>query len=82
MHAILLLAGYPADIFTGAAKVLLYTLVPAAFVAAVPARIVDAPSWRDAGLLLLTTAVFVALARTAFGLGLRRYTSGSAWGRG
>lgn len=81
MHAILLLAGYPVDIFTGAAKGLLYTLVPAAFVAAVPARIVDAPSWRDVALMLLATVVFVLLARTAFGLGLRRYTSGSAWGR-
>jgi len=82
MHAVLLLAGYPVDIFTGPAKALLYTVVPAAFVAAVPARVVDAPTWTDAGLLLLVTAVSFALARTTFGLGLRRYTSGSAWGFG
>jgi len=82
MHAVLLLAGYPADIFTGAAKALLYTLVPAAFVAAVPARLIDAPDAADARWLLLATAVFVGLAVTTFSLGLRRYTSGSAWGRG
>ena len=41
LHAVLLLASYPADVFAGATKVLLYTAVPAAFVSGVPARLVD-----------------------------------------
>lgn len=82
MHAMLLLSFYPADIFNGALRVLLYTAVPAAFVAAVPARLVEDPSWGRAGLLLAVAAVFVVLARRVFTLGLRRYTSGSAWSRG
>lgn len=82
MHAILLLAGYPVDVFTGPARALLYTLLPAAFVAAVPARVVDAPTARDALLMLGSAAVFAVLARVTFDLGLRRYTSGSAWARG
>jgi ABC-type uncharacterized transport system permease subunit len=82
MNAVLLLAAYPADIFTGAGKALLYTVLPAAFIAAVPARFIDAPTMVDAGWMLFATAVFVLLAVVTFSLGLRRYASGSAWGRG
>lgn len=81
MHAILLLASYPADIFGGMLKTLLYTAVPAAFVAAVPAQLVDAPTPRDALLLVASAAGFALLAWTTFTLGLRRYSSGSAWRR-
>jgi ABC-2 type transport system permease protein len=80
-HAILLLGSYPVDIFAGAAKVLLYTAVPAAFVSTVPARLIDD---FDAGQALVLAAVAVAFAVAAwatFTLGLRRYTSGSVWAR-
>lgn len=33
----MVLGSYPVDIFSGAAKVVLYTVVPAAFVSSVPA---------------------------------------------
>lgn len=82
LHAILLLASYPADIFTGTVKALLYTAVPAAFVAAVPARLIDQPSLADALGLLTAAAAFALLGWVTFTLGLRRYTSGSAWSRG
>ncbi len=82
LHAILLLAAYPADIFTGTVKALLYTAVPAAFVAAVPARLIDQPSLADALWLLAAAAAFALLGWVTFTLGLRRYTSGSAWSRG
>jgi ABC-2 type transport system permease protein len=82
LHAILLLASYPADVFTGTAKALLYTAVPAAFVAAVPARLVDRFNATEALSLLGAGCLFAFLGWALFTLGLRRYASGSMWGRG
>jgi ABC-2 type transport system permease protein len=79
MHAVLLLASYPADIFGGTTKLLLYTVVPAAFVAAVPARLIEAPTVSDAVWFGGAALVFAVAARVCFALGLRRYSSGSAW---
>jgi ABC-2 type transport system permease protein len=78
-HAVLLFASYPVDVFTGGAKVFLYTVVPAAFVGAVPARLVES---FDPRLAAATAGVAVAFALAGwitFTLGLRRYTSGSVW---
>jgi len=80
-HAMLLLGSYPVDIFAGAAKVLLYTAVPAAFVSTVPARLVEDFDPGDAALLAAMALTFAGLAWGAFTLGLRRYTSGSVWTR-
>jgi ABC-2 type transport system permease protein len=80
-NTVLTLAAYPVDIFTGGLKALLYTAVPAAFVAAVPARLIDRPTWHDALALLAISGTFAALGWLTFTLGLRRYTSGSAWSR-
>jgi ABC-2 type transport system permease protein len=80
-HAMMILSSYPVDIFVGASKVLLYSVVPAAFVAAVPARLVNDPSLSDALALIAAAAVFGVAGWTAFTLGLRRYTSGAAWTR-
>jgi ABC-2 type transport system permease protein len=82
MHALLLLASYPAEVFTGATKALLYTVVPAAFVAAVPSRLVDDFGIGQALALAGAATFFATLGWTTFHLGLRRYTSGSAWARG
>lgn len=81
LEAVLLLSSYPADVFTGATKALLYSAIPAAFVSAVPARLIDDFDLGDAGLLVLVAVVFAVLGWVAFTLGLRRYSSGSAWGR-
>jgi len=80
-NAMMILSSYPVDIFVGASKVLLYSIVPAAFVAAVPARLIDDPSAADVGGLVLAAVVFGVAGWTAFALGLRRYTSGAAWTR-
>ncbi len=80
-HAILLLAGYPVDVFAGGMKLMLYTVLPAALVAAVPARLVDAFDVRAAGLLAGAAAIFALLGWATFTLGLRRYTSGAVWTR-
>jgi ABC-2 type transport system permease protein len=81
MHGIIMLASYPADIFTGAPKALLYTAVPAAFVAAVPASLIDEFDAATAAGLVGVAALFAVAGWATFTLGLRRYTSGSAWTR-
>jgi ABC-2 type transport system permease protein len=78
-HAILMFAAYPVDVFGGAAKVFLSTLLPAAFVATVPARLVDDFDPQLAAALLAMAALFVAAGVAAFSAGLRRYTSGAVW---
>ena len=80
-QAIILLASYPVDMFSGVTKVLLYTAVPAAFVSAVPARLVERfDPWQAAGFLAVAAALALSAAG-AFGLGLRHYTSSSLWTR-
>lgn len=80
-HAMLMFAAYPTDVFVGAAKLVLYTAIPAAFVATVPARLVDDfEPWTALG--MVGASLFFAFAGWAlFTLGLRRYTSGAVWTR-
>lgn len=80
-HAMLLFAAYPVDIFGGSARLLLHTVIPAAFVAAVPARLVDDFDPSVALGLVAAGAAFATLGVTMFQLGLRRYTSGAVWTR-
>ena len=78
-HSILLLAAYPADIFTGAPRLLVHTAIPAAFIATVPATLVDSFDPWLAAALVGAAALFAGAGWLAFTLGLRRYTSGSVW---
>lgn len=78
-HAMLMFAAYPVDVFGGAAKVLLYTVVPAAFVSTVPARLIDSFDPRLAAAMVGVSMLFVAAGIVVFTVGLRRYTSGAVW---
>jgi ABC-2 type transport system permease protein len=80
-HAMLMFAAYPVDVFSGAAKALLYTVVPAAFVSAVPARLIDHFDGRLAATIVAVAAFFAFLGWALFTAGLRRYTSGAVWTR-
>jgi ABC-2 type transport system permease protein len=80
-HAITMLASYPADIFTGSTKLVLYTVVPAAFVSTVPVRLVDELDGRWVAAAVGAAVVAAGLGVATFQSGLRRYTSGSAWTR-
>jgi ABC-2 type transport system permease protein len=73
-HSMLVFASYPVDIFTGAGKALLYTAVPAGFVAAAPSSLVDDFDGSDAAVLALAATVFAGLGAAMFTLGVRRYT--------
>ena len=81
-HAILLMGSYPVDVFAGMAKVVLYTIVPAAFVSSVPARLIDSFDLGLALWLALIAALFAFAGWLTFTMGLRRYTSGAVWTRG
>ncbi len=77
-NAILTLALYPRDIFQGAVRFLMLTILPATFVGAIPLDIVRRLDWR-ALVGLIVFAVGIALfTRLVFYAGLRRYESGSA----
>jgi ABC-2 type transport system permease protein len=78
INAILTFAIYPITLFDGTAKFLLFTILPAAFVGAVPAEFVRAFSWSRLVQLLAVALVLLTLALSAFRRGLRRYESGSA----
>lgn len=78
-HGILLLSSYPVDVFGPVAKVVLYTALPAAFVGAVPARLMTSFDPVAAAVLLGAAAAFALLGWATFNAGLRRYTSGAVW---
>jgi ABC-2 type transport system permease protein len=80
-QAMVLLGSYPVDVFAGTAKIVLYSVVPAAFVSSVPAKLIDSFDAPEAIGLVVVTTLFAAAAWTTFTLGLRRYTSGAVWTR-
>lgn len=77
MNAVITFALYPLHLFDGTAKLLLFTVIPAAFVGAVPAEFVTEFTWHNFLLLLGAALGFCSLAISAFHRGLRRYESGS-----
>jgi ABC-2 type transport system permease protein len=78
VNAIITFAIYPINLFDGTAKLLLFTVIPAAFVGALPAQFVRTFAWTSLGQLLLGATVFLGLAIFVFYRGLRRYESGSS----
>jgi ABC-2 type transport system permease protein len=78
-QAILLLASYPLDVFGGATKLLLFSVVPAAFVTGLPVRLVTDFSAATAATLMAAALGFSALGIGLFQVGLSRYSSGSLW---
>jgi len=78
VNAMISFALYPITIFNQAAKVILFLVIPAAFMGAVPAGFVREFSWSTLGWMALGAAGFLTVALVLFHLGLRRYESGSA----
>jgi ABC-2 type transport system permease protein len=77
INAITTFSMYPIDLFPLALRLLLYTLIPAAFLSSIPATLVRDFDWT---VLLAYAAGGVALvlgARWVFYRGLRRYESGN-----
>jgi ABC-2 type transport system permease protein len=73
MEFVLLFGTWPGSIWSGATKLVVYTIVPAGFVVVLPVRFLRHPSV-SAGLLVAAAAlVYAALALLVFRIGLRRY---------
>lgn len=75
--AVTVLASYPASIYSGFVKLLVFTAIPAAFIGTVPAEIILDPGPRLVLGLVTALAVSWSLAITIFQLGLRRYMRAS-----
>lgn len=69
---------YPIGLFQGAVRLILYTLIPAAFVGAVPVEIVETGNLKLLVYLAIAATIGATLMTVIFQTGLRRYESGSA----
>ncbi len=77
LNALLIYSTYPGSLFTGAVKVLLFSVVPAGFVAYIPADLLREWNWSLAGSMVAAAAASMAMATVVFYAGLRRYESGN-----
>jgi ABC-2 type transport system permease protein len=77
-NAIITFGIYPITLFDNYAKLILFTLIPAAFIGAVPAEFIRTFTWQSLAELLVGAVIFLLLAVAVFRLGLKRYESGNA----
>ena len=75
--ALISFSTYPSGLFDGAAKFMTFTLIPAAFIGALPVEAIRDLNLGKAGLVLIGTLVFAALSVIVFYAGLKRYESGN-----
>jgi ABC-2 type transport system permease protein len=75
--AMVIFSTYPGVLFTGAVKVLLYTVIPAGFVAYIPVELLRRWDWSLALLLAGGGTAAALVAGAVFRTGLRRYESGN-----
>ena len=68
---------YPTTLFSGMVRVLLFTALPAGFIAYVPVRFLREWQLWQLAVLLGAAGFFTLLAGLVFQLGLRRYESGN-----
>lgn len=78
-NAILLLGAYPTDIFGRGVKMVMYSIVPAAFIGGVQADLINDFDASAALVCAAAATLFVLAAWFAFARGLHRYESGSVW---
>jgi ABC-2 type transport system permease protein len=77
INALLTFSLYPVDIFSNVVRLLLYTLIPAAFVGSVPAALLTQFDWGRMGLMAACAVGLTLVSRLIFRLGMRRYESGN-----
>ncbi len=78
LNAMLTFGIYPITLFDNYAKVILFTIIPAALMGSVPAEFIREFTWQSLSQLLIGAIGFLGLAIFVFRRGLRRYESGSA----
>jgi ABC-2 type transport system permease protein len=77
VNAVVTFGIYPITLFDNSAKFILFTIIPAALVGAVPAEFIRSFTWQALAELSAGAMVFLLLALLVFRLGLKRYESGS-----
>jgi ABC-2 type transport system permease protein len=77
-NALVTFSLYPNGLFQGAIRLILFTLIPSAFIGAVPVEIVETHSFTLLGILASVALVGIVILNVVFRVGLRRYESGSA----
>lgn len=75
--AVITFSTYPETLFSGLAKLLLFTAIPAAFVSYVPVEALRTLSMRRFALSLCGALAIAGIGTATFYLGLRRYESGN-----
>jgi ABC-2 type transport system permease protein len=78
LNALVTFGIYPITLFDNYAKLILFTLIPAALIGSVPADFIRNFSWQNLAVLLAGAVIFLLIAVYTFRLGLKRYESGSA----
>jgi ABC-2 type transport system permease protein len=78
VNAMITFAIYPITLFDSIAKFILFTIIPAALMGAIPASFTRQFSWQTLFQLLMGASGLLILAILVFRKGLRRYESGSA----
>jgi ABC-2 type transport system permease protein len=78
LNAMITFAIYPITLFETSARLILFTVIPAALMGAVPASFVRSFGWGTLAQLSVGAVIFLTLAVAIFYTGLRRYESGSA----
>ena len=78
LNAMLTFGIYPITLFDNYAKLILFTIIPAALMGAVPAEFITKFSWQSLAELFAGAVILLSLAVTVFRIGLKRYESGSA----
>jgi ABC-2 type transport system permease protein len=74
----LLFSSYPGSIYSGATKLIAYTVLPAGFVVLAPAQLLREPTLAHLAVAAAAAIVYASLAAIAFRIGLRHYQRGGA----
>jgi ABC-2 type transport system permease protein len=73
---LLLFSSYPGSIYSGATKLIAYTILPAGFVVLAPVQLLREPTPSHLAVAAAAAIAYASLATMAFQVGLRRYQSG------
>jgi ABC-2 type transport system permease protein len=68
---------YPADMFQGLIRLILFTILPAGFVTMVPVNLLNDFDLKWFLLLIFATVIWICISFISFNSGLRKYESGN-----
>jgi len=68
---------YPESIYKGFTKIIIFTILPAAFISFIPLRLIHHFSWSNLIILLTVVILWIILSFIIFYKGLKRYESGN-----